>query len=301
VPEADPSSSRPAPRAAARAKERRKKSATNSTAIWNGLVKAPDRPETHLRESLLYPLWGASGIALLVFLPPLLWFASLFFITAVVALAGSDTPFRVPMLLVLIPSGLGLGGVLGYVLLFLGKVAASSALGEIHHPHRPDWDYTSIFFGLGRWLWAGFLGAVLGGIPAVAYWVYCGDIDLFDTMILAELLAVGAVYALMALLASILHEDLLAANPITVIGAIMKVGWAYAQPCLLAGFAVMMAVTLLAGSLKVESPWLSAVLLWAFWVLALYEAMVVLRVLGLLYHKHARDLGWFRDRTGWGV
>ena len=32
-----------------------------------------------------------------------------------------------------------------------------------------------------------------------------------------------------------------------------------------------------------------------------YEAMVVLRVLGLFYHKRARQLGWFRGRTGWGV
>ena len=57
----------------------------------------------------------------------------------------------------------------------------------------------------------GFLvGFVVGGFPATAYWVYCGDVDLFDALILAELVAAGAVYALMALLASILHEDALA-------------------------------------------------------------------------------------------
>jgi hypothetical protein len=298
----EPAGSGPTTGVRRRARKRRKAAgATESTAIWNGLIRVPDQRETRVRDSLLYPLWGASGIALLVFLPPLLWFPSLFFITAVVALSGTDTPFRIAMLLILIPSALSLGGVLGYALLFLGRVAASSAMGETHHPHRPDWDYSSILFGLGRWLWAGLLGAVLGGIPAVAYWISCGDIDLFDTMILAELLAVGAVYALMALLASILHEDLTAANPVTVIRAIVKVGWGYAQSCLLAGFAVLLALAVLRASLEVSNPWLSAFLLWAFWVVVLYEAMVVLRVLGLLYHKHARVLGWFRDRTGWGV
>ena len=33
------------------------------TAIWDGLVAAPVRPETRIRDSLLYPLWGATGVA----------------------------------------------------------------------------------------------------------------------------------------------------------------------------------------------------------------------------------------------
>jgi hypothetical protein len=299
--DAAPFESRPSTRVASRSRKSPNSRGDDATAIWNGLVRAPDRPETRLRESLLYPLWGATGVAFLVFLPPLLWFVSIPFITAVTAFWGTDTPFRVPMLLVLIPSSFGLGAVLGYALLFLGSVVAASAMGQVHHPHRPDFTLSNILFGLGRWLWAGLIGGVVGGIPAVAYWIYCGDIDFFDTMILAELSSVGAAYALMALLASMLREDWLAANPITVVGAILKVGWSYAPPCLLAGVALVLAVTVLAASFSVSSSLFSAVLLWAFWVVALYEAMVVCRVLGLLYRKYARDLGWFRQRTGWGV
>jgi len=236
-----------------------------------------------------------------VILPPLLWITSVPVITMVTALSGRDSPFRIGALLILIPASLGLACVLGYTLLYLGRVAASSAMGEVHHPRWPDWEFSSVFFGLGRWAWAGLVGVAVGGFPAAAYWVYCGDVDLFDALILAELSALGSAYALMALLASILHDDALAANPVTVFAAIWRVGWGYATPCLLAGGAVVVATTLGLAAFEVKDGYLAAFLFWLFWVTALYEAMVVLRVLGLFYHAHARELGWFRGRTGWGV
>ena len=286
------------------ARTRRKKrlrSSSPDTDIWDGLVAAPSRPETTLRESLLYPLWGASGVAILVFLPPLFWITSVPFITMLTALMGNQSGFSIAALLICIPAFLGLSAVLGYVLLFLGKVTASSAMGEIHHPHLPDWDLSSIYFGLGRWIWAGLIGGIIGGLPCVVYWIYCGDIGFFDRIILVELAAVGAIYGLMALLASILFEDLLAANPITVVRAIMTVGLDYARPCLVAGVVIVVVSTLFASAFEVENPALAAFLFWLSWVAAVYLAMVMLRVLGLFYAGHARALGWFRDRTGWGV
>ena len=187
------------------------------------------------------------------------------------------------------------------MLLYFGRVLASTAVGEIHPPRWPDFEVSSILFGLGRWLWAGFVGGVVGGIPAMIYWIRCGDIDLFDAIILSELLAVGAIYALMALLAAILHEDLLAANPFTVVRAIFRVGWSYAQPCLLAGFAFLPPCTVVVAAFKIGAPAVSAFLFWLFWLMVLYESMVLFRVLGLFYHRHARVLGWFRGRTRWGV
>jgi len=155
--------------------------------------------------------------------------------------------------------------------------------------------------GIGRWLWAGLVGGAVGGVPALAYWVECGDIDAFDTIILAELIALGAVYALMALLASILHEDLLGANPVTVFSAVWKLGWGYAQPCLVCGAAGVLCGTILMGAFEASSPPVSAFLFLVFWVVWLYASMVVLRVLGLYYARNAGRLGWFRGRTGWGV
>ena len=268
---------------------------------WNGLLTVPARPETHLCESLLYPFWGVTGLALLVFLPPALWITSL---PAFGMLAlTSNLPGQVQLagVLGLLPVTFGFALVAGFVLLVLGRVLATSALGEVHHPRWPEWDLGDMLRGLGRWLWAGLIGGGVGGLPMVAYWMYCGDIDLLDRIIFAELFAVGACYALMALLASILHDDALGANPITVIRAIRRVGWGYWRPCLVCGAALMLAGTALTTVFEISNPALAALAYWLFWIFILYEAIVVLRVLGLFYHRHARVLGWFRERPRWGV
>jgi hypothetical protein len=189
---------------------------------------------------------------------------------------------------------------LAYTLLYLGRVLVSAALGEVHHPRWPAWDLEEMLRGGFRWIWALLVGAGVGGFPALVYWLYCGDVDPLDVVIFAELLAAGAAYAQMALLASILHDDPLGANPITVVRGIVRVGWGYARPCLVSGFALVLWLGALAGLFAITHPTLSALALWAFWVLTLYLAMVALRVLGLCYHRHARALGWFRERPRWG-
>lgn len=281
--------------------KKRKLSPALETDIWDGLIKPPKRLETRVRDSLLYPLRGSTGVALLVMLPPALWLATLPILTAVTAWGGGESPFAFGSLFLVLPALPIVGVLIGFTLLYLGRVVATSAIGELHHPRWPDWELSSIVFGLGRWLWAAVCGGVIGGFPTLVYWMYCGDVDLFDTMILIELVAVGAAYAQMALLASILHEDAFAANPGTVLRAIVTVGKGYVVPCLLAGAAGFGVATLFMISAEVQSPPLAAFLYWFAWVAALYAAMVVLRVLGLFYHRHAAALGWFRGRTRWGV
>jgi hypothetical protein len=282
-------------------RSKKRKKPASETAIWDGFVKAPTRLETTIQESLLYPLWGAQGVVLLIVFPPILWMVSVVALTVTAGFTNGFQTFRPVSFFFILPFVLPLGAVISYILLYLGRVLASTAGGDLHPPRWPDLEFSGLVFGMGRWLWAGFVGGVFGGIPALFYWIRCGDIDLFDAMILTELLAIGAIYALMALLAAILHEDLLAANPITVLGAIRRVGWSYAQPCLLSGFAILPVATICVAAFKSQNPLLSAVLFWLFWVLVLYEGMVVFRVLGLFYHRHARVLGWFRGRTRWGV
>jgi len=301
----EPPSDEPRP---VRSKPRRRKRAGSgapetATAIWDGLIAAPrsSRGES-LQTSTLYPLWGGTGVASLILFPPLLWVTSVPTAGGLAALFGGagSTPSFLGLLMAL-PTAMGLFAVLGYVLLFLGRVLAASALGEVHHPRWPDWELSTMVFGVGRWLWAGLVGGAVGGLPAVAYWIGCGDVDFFDLVILGELLAAGAVYGLMALLASVLHEDVAAANPVTVLKAVRAVGWDYLPSCLVAGFSVLVSGTVGLAAFEVESPALAAFLAWLFWVLALYTGMVSLRVLGLCYARHAGVLGWFRGRTGWGV
>ncbi len=294
---APPGRSEPAaelPRAR-RASKNRARAQPPSTEVWDGLIRAPDRPEPHLWTSLLYPFWGATGIALLAFIPPLLWIASLPGASLLATLSTGVPVIPIGWLLLGLPSGMAVGVILGYALLFLSRVLVTSAHGEVHHPRLPEGSPGEIARGFGRWIWALVVGGVAGGFPAVAYWAYCGTIDTFDVIVLAELVALGTVYAQMALLASILHDDPLGANPITVLRAIRRVGWDCLRPSLVVGFAVVLAVGAGALLFTIPNPALAAAGLWAFWVWILYEAMVVLRVLGLFYFRHARKLGWFRD------
>lgn len=265
-----------------------------------GLVRRPGQLESSLRETLRYPLWDETGLALLAVLPPVLWLTSLPVIGLLPLIFQFDglilvlASFATPMVFFF-------ALVVGYTLLCLGRVLVSSALGEIDHPRLPEWDFFGILSGLGRWLWAGVVGFAVGGMPALVYWLNCGDLDLFDRIVLGELAAVGMAYVLMAMTAALLHEDVRAANPITVVQAIRRVGWAYFKPCLLAGAIIALLFFAMELTLRAPHPVLAAIGLYLFWVLVLYSGMIVLRVLGLVYHRHAAQLGWFRTRPQWGA
>ena len=88
---------RPVPDAPAppspRKRRKRHPAAGAETAIWDGLIAAPTRPETRLRDSLLYPLWGATGVALLVLMTPILCLSSVMFFEGVRTLIeGGGSP-----------------------------------------------------------------------------------------------------------------------------------------------------------------------------------------------------------------
>jgi hypothetical protein len=256
-------------------------------------------------ECLIYPLNDGPGLGLLVLLPPILWLLSLpiFDIVAVLQpLTKSDWALGLLIVPVLIPVFFSFSMMFGYALLFLGHVLVSSAMGEIDHPRWPEWHPADIAEGICRWFWAGLFGVLIAGIPVVFYWLHCGDIDWFDWVIFAELVMVGAGYGQMALAASLLHENIIAANPLTVVSAILRLGWDYLRPCLVASAALMLVGLGVWGLLyKMPMMWMEALALWAFWVFVLFTAMVTLRMLGLTYHAHALDLSWFRRRPKWAT
>ncbi|WP_422926717.1 hypothetical protein [Singulisphaera sp. PoT] len=280
--------------------KKRRRQEQRPTENWDGFLPAPDRPEQRLRTSLLYPLWGATGISLLIFAPPLLWLTSLPFLS-LANVPLNDLRMLLRALLVLMPATLLFMPVASFVLLLMGRFLVSSAIGETYHPRWPEWEFTEMFRGLGRWGIALIAGGFMAALPATAYWLYCGDIDLIDASILIELAAFGVVYGQFALLASILHEDPLGANPVTVLRAIRCVGWNCLRPAACAMAFVGLMTLVWKWVFWVQEPLLSAFAYWLFWALGLYAMMVVLRILGLFYHCHARKLGWFRDRPRWGV
>lgn len=255
------------------------------------------RRNLSLTESFSYPIVDGPGIALLVFLPPFL---------AIMALPVFDMMVQFkpgnalnPIALLILPFTLPLVAsfalTIGYTLIFFGRILTTTASGESDHPRFPNWDRMEILEELARWIWASLTGLAIGGIPAMIYWINCGELDWLDAFLFTDLAILGASFAQMALVAALLHESLLAANPVTVTRSIARIGWDYVGPCLVTGLAFVadvVAWTLVL--LHSPSLFIGVLGLWACWVLTLYLAMVVFRSLGTVYYKHADRLGWFR-------
>jgi len=255
------------------------------------------RKSARLRDCLAYPLLDGPGVAMLVFLPPFLTIMAMPALDLMVHFKPGNA--LNPVFLLIIPFTLPLAAsftlTLGYILLFLGRVLSSSALGDEDHPRWPKWDRMEILEELARWTWAALMGLSIGGLPAVVYWIYCGEIDLIDGFFFLDLAMIGTAYAQLALVAALMHESMLAANPATVLRSIGRIGWDYFRPCLLTTLALAFDVAawyvVLLRSPSVE---LGVLGLWACWILTLYLGMVVFRILGLVYNQHADDLEWFR-------
>jgi hypothetical protein len=259
------------------------------------------RKDLSLGENFRYPVVDGPGVALMVFLPPFLAIMALPVFDMVVHITPENA--LNPINLLIIPFSLPLIAsftlTIGYVLIFLGRILASSASGQDDHPRFPIWDRLEILEELARWIWASMTGLAIGGLPAMVYWEHCGDVDWLDLSLFAILAGVGIAYSQMALMTSLLHDSLAAANPITVFRSIARIGKGYLAPCLLTTLTVLLALTAWTMVL-LHSPSMSLGLLglWGCWVFTLYSAMMVVRLLGTLYYKYESRLAWFRTSKG---
>ena len=253
--------------------------------------------DDRLRHCWAYPLMDGAGVALLFFFPPFLAIMALPVMDLMVQFKPSNA--LNPVNLLIIPFTMPLitcfTFLIGYILIFLGRMMLDSANGQELHPRLPIWNRVEIVEELGRWIWATVMGLIVGGGPAILFWVRCGDPDALDWFLFLDLLIVGVSYAQMALLAALFHETLVAANPVTVLVSIRRIGWDYLFPCLVTVTALLLTIASWYAVLN-HAPgvmW-GVVGLWACWVLTLYLAMVLCRMLGFLYARHAVALRWFR-------
>lgn len=259
------------------------------------------RKDLSLGESLRYPVVDGPGIALMVLLPPFLAFMAL----PVFDMMVRFTPENAlnPINLLIIPFSLPLVVsftlTIGYVLLFLGRVLASSAYGEEDHPRFPIWDRLEILEELARWIWAALMGLAIGGIPTMLYTEACGEVGWLDLTFLSVLGLLGMAYAQMALMTALLHDSLAAANPVTVIRSIARIGKGYVASCLVSALTCLL-ILMAWWMVLLHSPSMGLGLLglWACWVFTLYAAMMVIRMLGTLYYKNESRLAWFRTSKG---
>lgn len=258
-----------------------------------------------LGECLLYPLTDGPGLGLLFLFPPVLWVLSLpvfDFVAVLQPLTKSDWALGLMVVPVFIPMLVSFAMVVGYLFLFLGHVLVASAMGENDHPRWPEWTPDDVAEGLGRWIWALAMGAAVAGPPAVAYWNWYGGVDARSGFVVGALVVLGTGFTQMALAAALMHDTILAANPVTVIVAVRRIGWSYLLPTVVASVVLLGQGLGVYGLLYlVPRMWIEAVGLWGFWFFTLYGGMVTLRMVGLTYHAHAMELFWFRRRPKWAT
>jgi hypothetical protein len=253
-------------------------------------------PERHWYQSLGYPVRGDGGISLLIFMPAALAILSILLLH-VAPLILFENYFAGAAMALALGTLLLMALALGMTCQHLGGFLAASAAGDPHHPRWPEFDAFEILRSLGRWLAAAIGGLALGGGLGIMNALGLGDAAGFWPRVGAgALLSIGTLYGLMALVAVTLFEDVRAANPLVVLRAVVIAGVGYLRACLLAAALVTAATVAASYLLGVTAVLAQAAGLWLFWAAVLYGTLVVLRVLGLCYHRRAAAIGWFRSR-----
>jgi hypothetical protein len=263
------------------------------------------RTRPSLLECLWYPLSDGPGLGLLVIFPPILWLLSLpvfDFIAVLEPMTKSDWALGLVVVPVFIPMMFSFASIVSYMLIFLGRVLVASALGENDHPRWPELSVEDLSEGIARWFWALFMGVLVCVPPGLAFWHYHSAIDWPTGVAFGVLVFVGVGFTQMALAAALMHETITAANPVTVVSAVYRIGWGYLAPCIAATLVVLVtALGVYSLLFRMPKMWIEAVALWGFWVFFLYSGMVVLRMMGLTYNAYAMDLYWFRRRPRWAT
>ncbi len=179
----------------------------------------------------------------------------------------------------------------GYLCAYYINVIGSSAGGE---EELPDWpDFTNLWDDILRPILLFAAAFLVSLAPLIIYvqrnlWALLhGEQELPQSVVYFSM-AWFLAYLPMSLLAVALFDSLKALNPITIIGAIVKIPLRYLQACVLF-FLVYYVNTSLAEYLDAIA--VVGLVIRVFF--SLYMTMVGMRILGLIYHANAKKLGWF--------
>lgn len=174
-------------------------------------------PETRWYECLAYP-FRAAALLLGVTVVLTCWTVLVAFALAegFVMLASGARALVVAAVVWII--------LLAYFCEFLNGAMASAAAGVGPFVVWPSRSPKPAVKTLCTWLVCFAAGPVLPAVAAGYYLFYCGDPTLVDWVIVTELLAVAVGYWLLALLAVIRFDSLLAANPLRVAELLHRLG-----------------------------------------------------------------------------
>jgi len=137
------------------------------------------------------------------------------------------------------------------------------------------------------WLVCFLAGPVVPAASSLLYWVYCGDLDLLDGLILAELGVVAIGYWLLVLLAVSQRGRLMDASPLRVAALVQRVGHRLVAGALVASAVLLahawLALVAAAGLHRdMAAGWL---LLFACWLSGMISAAFLFRMLGGWCHR----------------
>lgn len=169
-------------------------------------------------------------------------------------------------------AGIGSAVLLGYMLVIVNQTAD----GEDDLPDWPELSFSPAFLGA--------MTAVVAFGPALAALLWTGSLPLFW-----GLFAAGALYAPMGWVAVSLYDSALALNPVKVLRGILGGGAVYLLACALLFGTGLVGQALLVGT-TLLGPWLGDL---AGTAVLIYLAIVEMRMLGLVYRRRAREIGWF--------
>jgi hypothetical protein len=264
------------------------------------------------RPDVFFPGRGAEGLMIVAMMGPASWIVAtlvpelcLGFIADANQLSASFMGWLVSLIVALPALALGLFTV-AYVLQYLGRVLVSGAMGDPRPPRPPDRNHDGLLNGLAPWVIWLACGASLGLGPAVAYYSSRTWDEPANLAIILALAAVGLPYALMSLMMTFLHDGGFP-RPVGVVGAILRFPVQFLANGAVIGGLVLVVVGAFAGVfwLRDGQFWIYVPLMLPCWMLALWAAIVGMRILGVFYHHHASILRWHREKpwwaTNWGI
>lgn len=171
----------------------------------------------------------------------------------------------------------------GYLVAYYSRVISSSADGD---DELPDWpDFVGWFEDIINPFFRAVAVVVAGLLPAVLAW------SLGLESLVPLLAGAGALlYMPVAWMSVSIHESVLAANPLVVLGVAARAPSHYL-------IASILFVATAAGTFALQAA-LSASLIGiaVSYLVGLYGMFVAMRVLGLLYFHNSEELNWFGER-----
>ena len=240
------------------------------------------RMETYWYECLSYPF---RGLPLVLGLALALTAMTAFFVL-IIPQALAETPVDLRLFPVAI-AFLAPLGVMAYMCGFLDCVLASAADGESRYVRWPGRNLTLISRSFFAWVLAALCVPAPLAVIGFYYWLYCGDLQVVDWIILIELGVFGAGYWLLAVLAVSRGERLRDLNPARVVELAEKLGWRSLAAAAMAGL-LFLGHGFLAywatGMLHDEIV-LGLLLALFCWVSFMYWATFLFRVLGMWCYR----------------